>query len=727
MRYEIIHDIPGRVRVHCHDIHLSKKNAAAIEEILSLQEGFLAVSLSMRTGNLLISYSRVVPRRHVLAVLDVLTPADWHGFGEQARMPAPPLFEMTCSAILKTLASTVLKWIFLPAPVRYTLIVIDALPSLAKGMRSLLSGRMDIALLDATALTILALRRDFGAMRTILYMFEAADALESWTREQSRASLAESLALKIDVVWIKTDRGEVKRPLRNVVPGDLVVVRTGSVIPVDGVVAEGEAMVNQSVLTGESESAHKAAGLTVFAGTVVEEGNIIVRAEKTAGQTRLQEVISFIEESESLKAGIQSKAERLADAIVPYSLFLSFAVLLITRDPVRAAAVLMVDYSCAIRMSTPLTILAAIQDGIKNGVLIKGGKYVEALALADTLVIDKTGTLTMARPSVAKVAAFDGWTEREVLRTAACIEEHFPHPVARAVVKKAEQENLKHRERHAEPQYILAHGVVSRLDGKEVLIGSGHFVFDDMHIDLSDQVRDAAETEALRGRSLLYLAYGGQVVGMISIEDPIREDGIATLSGLSDAGVERITMLTGDGERTARTVAERLGISHYRANLLPVDKAGLIKEFRSAGYKVMFVGDGVNDSPALSAADVGVSLKDGADIAKEVAGVVLADGRLSGLLVARLLALATIERINWQFTGIMLLNTALIALGLVGGITPRLAALLHNLGTVLVTANSIRPLLPENVTAEPIDMPDVEVVEQYARESELNDRQFDTA
>ena len=694
MEYDILHDIPGRLRVHCRDIPVTWATAAAIGELLSSQDGVISANLSVRTGNLLIYYSRIMPKRHVLALLDVLEPSDWEGFGLDVE-PPQSFFEMSLSAVVKTAAIHALKWLFLPPYIRHGITLLAAAPCVFKGLGSLGRGNLDLAVLDGTALSVLAARRDFGAITTILWMFAAADSLEEWTREQSRNSLAESLALKIDSVWVKTPAGEVKRPMTDVKPGDLVIVQTGSVIPVDGVVVEGDALVNQSVLTGESEAAHKTVGLSVFAGTVIDEGSIVVRVTKAADETRLQGIVKFIEESESLKAGVQSRAERMADACVPYSLFLSLAILVVTRNPIRASAVLMVDYSCAIRMATPLTILSAIREGVRNGVLIKGGKYIESMAQADSLVVDKTGTLTRSRPSVARVAAFEGWNAVEVLRTAACIEEHFPHPVGRAVVKKADQENLHHRERHAKPEYILAHGIASTLDDKQILVGSAHFVFDDMGIPRNDEAEREAAIEAEKGRSLLYMAYDGRLVGLLAIEDPIREDAAATLAALSESGVRHITMLTGDGERTARAVAGTLGIGEYRSGLLPIDKADLINSMKRQGRQVIFVGDGVNDSPALSAATIGVSLKDGADIAKEVAGVVLVDGQLSALATARALSSLALERINWQFGFIMGLNSLLMGLGLFGVIAPRLAALLHNLGTVLVTANSVKPLLPE--------------------------------
>ncbi|MDR1612173.1 MAG: heavy metal translocating P-type ATPase [Planctomycetota bacterium] len=705
MRYEILHDIPGRLRVHCGGVPPTRANADAIGELLSMQEGILSAELSVRTGNMLVRYSRIMPREQVLAFFKVLEPSDWEGFGLDARVP-PSLFEMTLCAVAKVGFWQAVRRLILPPCVRYGLILLEALPYVFKGVKSLVRGRLDIAVLDASALSVLAARRDFSAIRTILWMFKAADALEEWTREESRNSLAESLELKIDSVWVRTPGGDMRRPLSEIRPGDLVVAQTGSVIPVDGVVAAGDALVNQSALTGESEAAHKGVGLTVFAGTVVDKGALVVRVEKAAGETRLQGIVKFIEESESLKAEVQSRAERMAEAFVPYSIGLALAVLALTRNPVRASAVLMVDYSCAIRMAAPLTILGAIREGVKYGVLIKGGKHIESLALADTLALDKTGTLTHSRPSVADVAAFDGWDRKEVLRVAACIEEHFPHPVGRAVVRKAEQEHLRHRERHAEPKYILAHGIVSILEGRRIVVGSDHFVFDDNGAPRKAEADRIAESEAAKGRSLLYLAYDGNLVGMLAVEDPIRDDAAPTLAELAAEGMGSVTMLTGDGERTAGAVAAALGIGEYRSGLLPADKANLINAMKRDGRRVVFVGDGVNDSPALSAADVGVSLKDGADIAKEVAGVVLVDGRLSSLATARKLSALALERINRQFGFIMVMNSLLIGLGLFGAIAPRLAAVLHNLGTVLVTVNAVKPLLPPAATDAILEMPE---------------------
>ncbi|MDR1535639.1 MAG: heavy metal translocating P-type ATPase [Planctomycetota bacterium] len=696
MKYEILHDIPGRLRLRCLDLAPTRRVADAVSALLSPQEGVVSVFLSPRTGNLLVIYSfGRTSREQVLALVGALTPDDWEGLEGEIQPRPPPLFETAFAAGLETAFNSLLRWLFLPAPVRFALNVWRAFPRLVRGLASLLSPRFDIALLDASALAIMILRRDSSAMRTLLLLFSAADSLEEWTREESRAGLADSLALKFDFAWVKTPGGEIRKRVADLREGDLVVVRAGAAIPVDGVAVAGEALVNQSTLTGESVPAPKRAGLSVFAGTVVEEGALTIRTDKPAEQTRLREIVRFIEESESLKAEVQSRAERLAESIVPYSLFLSLAVFAVSRDSARAAALLMVDYSCAIRLSSSMTIIAAIREGVGHGVLLKGGKYVEDAALVDCLALDKTGTLTLATPAVAGIRAFAGWGEEEALRTAACIEEHFPHPVARAVVREAERRRLRHREKHAEPEYIMAHGVASRLEGRDVLVGSAHFVLDDMGAEASAEAVEAARSEALLGRSILYLAVGGRVAGIIAIEDPVRPDAAGALAALAADGIGKIVILTGDGERTALAVTESLGLEAPRAELLPADKARIIREFREAGRRVMFVGDGVNDSPALSAANVGVSLKGGSDLAREVCGVLLLDGSLAGLLAARRLSRAALVRIDRQFWFIVGLNSLLLACGLYGGISPRFAAFFHNLGTLAVTANSIRRLLPE--------------------------------
>ena len=695
MKYAILHELPGRLRVKISGAPRDRRSVRAIAALLVRQEGLLSADLSPRTGNLLVFYQPgAASRRSLLDILEVLEPSDWEGLDGGFDHDIPPLFELALVSLGKIALVSSIRWLVFPGWVRNILNVCRALPRLAKGAGSLRRRRADIALLDGLALGILAWKREFSALRAILLLFSAADSLETWSRADSRAGLAESLAMKFDRAWIRTAAGDEYRPVSAIRPRDLVVVRTGEVIPIDGMAVEGEALVSQAALTGESEPAHKGPGITVFAGTAVAEGMLVIRAEKPADATRLWEIVRFIEESESLKGETASRAEILADAIVPYSLMLALTVFLFTRNLDRVASVLVVDYSCAIRISAPLTMLSAIREGIRRGVLLKGGRQVEAAAQADCLALDKTGTLTLAEPSVAKIAALGDWTEAEILRTTACIEEHFPHPVAKAVVREAERRGLRHRERHAEPEYILAHGVVSRLDGERVLVGSAHFVLDDNNVPSDETIRAWEQDEAALARSILYLAVGGRIVGAISIEDPIRPEAALVLKGFVADGIKQIVVLTGDGERTAQAVAGKLGVPLPRSGLLPADKAEIIQELKRDGRKVLFVGDGVNDSPALSAADVGAAPRNGADIAREVAGILLLDESLSPLLDARLLSRAALRRVDRQFGFIIGVNSILIGLGLAGLLSPATASFLHNFATLAVTVNSLNRLLP---------------------------------
>ncbi len=581
---------------------------------------------------------------------------------------------------------------FLPRIVRMISAFFRALPFLLKGGRSLASGRLNVDVLDAAALGISLVRGDFRSVGLITALFAVGEFLEEWTRKKSRESLAESLAVDVDTVWVKRGEAEVQVPLSALADDDLVVVRAGSSIPVDGVVAEGEAMVNQTSMTGEPLAVARRAGASVYAGTVVEEGRLDIRPTGVGSETRINQIVGFIERSEALKANVQGKAERLADAIVPYSFLLAAGVWAVTRDVARAASVLLVDYSCAIRLATPLAILTGMREGARHGVLIKGGRFIEGLAGADTVVFDKTGTLTEARPRVAEVIPLNGHGRDDVLRLAACLEEHFPHPVARAVVRKAEQESLDHQEEHAEVEYVVAHGIASRLRGKRVLVGSRHFVHEDEGVPL-DEFLPVVNEWAAKGYSILHLAMGGRLAGILCIEDPLRPEAADVVKGLRGQGVKRIIMLTGDGPVTAAAVASAVGVDEWRAQVLPADKADIVRQLQADGGKVVMVGDGINDSPALSAADVGVSLRDGADLAREVADVVLSGNDLAELLTARQLAKATLRRIHVNFGSIMGLNSAFMALGLVGRAQPGMLALLHNLTTVGVALNAMRPML----------------------------------
>ena len=531
----------------------------------------------------------------------------------------------------------------------------------------------------------------FESAAMILTLITVGKMLEARSKGKTTDALKGLMKLAPKTAVVVRNGQEATVPIEQVRKGDVFVVRPGENIPVDGVVAEGEASVNQASMTGEPLGVLRSPGSSVYAGTVVEEGEIAIRPTGVGDGTRLRQIVRFIEDSEALKAGVQGKAERLADAVVPFSFLLAGLVWLVTRNPARAASVLLVDYSCALKLSTPLAVLAAMKEGVGRGVLVKGGRFLESLAAADAVVFDKTGTLTESRPRVAEVIPGEGYERDDILRTAACLEEHFPHPVARAVVRKAEQEGLHHQEEHTEVEYVVAHGIASRLHGKRVLFGSRHYIHHDEGVPV-DAMREDIERLAREGRSILYLAVDGKLAGLIAIEDPLRPEAAPVIRKLLGRGI-RVVMLTGDDERTAAAVAERLGISEYRSQVLPTDKAEVIRSLQAEGHTVAMLGDGINDSPALSAADVGVTLSDGADLAREVADVVLTECRLDGLVTAVDLSKAAMRRIRTDFGLIMTLNTVFLASGLAGFLQPGPSALLHNLTTVGVSLNAMRPML----------------------------------
>ena len=572
--------------------------------------------------------------------------------------------------------------------------VCSAIPFLVKGLSALLHGRLSVEVLDASAILASLCMRDFRTVTMLTLLLGLGDTLAYWTRRHSMESLTESLALNVENVWKLQDDGtEISVPLSQISEGDLVVVRDGGAIPVDGIVEDGVAMVNQSSMTGEPLAVQRSKGSSVFASTVVEEGRIVIRVSSVGDKTRIRQVVSFIEESEQLKASIQGKTERLADMAVPFTFALAGIVFLITRNLRRAASVLLVDYSCALKLATPLAVLSSMREGAAHGVVIKGGRYLEALNEADTLVFDKTGTLTNATPQVVDVIAAEGHDPRDVLKVMACLEEHFPHPVARSVVRKAQQENIRHEEEHDEVEYIVAHGVASTLHGKKLRVGSRHYIENDEGIDVSPLEKEIVRQTSL-GRSLLYLAEDGKIAGMLAIEDPLRPEAVEVIQELRGEGFKRILMLTGDDTRTARAIAKRAGITEFRAQILPADKAQIVKELSDSGCRVLMVGDGINDAPALSASHVGVAMVDGTDLAQEVANVLLTRPDLHGIVTARRLARATLNRIHRNFAITLVANGLFIAGGLFMILQPGLSALLHNLTTLGVSLYAMRPYLP---------------------------------
>ena len=582
----------------------------------------------------------------------------------------------------------------LPFALRIVTAVAAAVPFLCKGVGALLHGRLSVDVLDAAAIGASLVMRDFRTVSMLTVLLGLGETLEYWTRRRSMATLTESLALNVENVWLLVDGTEVSVPLSQVREGDLVVVRDGGSIPV-------EAMVNQSSMTGEPLGVRRTPGATVYAGTAVEEGRLVIRAKSVGDGTRLRQVVRFIEESEALKAGIQGKYERLADMAVPFTFGLFGLVWLLTRNFRRASAVLLVDYSCALKLATPLAVLAAMREGARHGMAIKGGRYLEALSEADTVVFDKTGTLTQASPAVAGVFPAPGFQRDEVLRVMACLEEHFPHPVARAVVRQAAQEGLQHEEEHARVDYVVAHGVASTLHNKKIRVGSRHYVEHDEGVDLSP-LREEMERQSAMGRSLLFMSEDDRVAGMVAIEDPLRPEAPRVVQCLQDLGVKRVLMLTGDDERTARAVAASVGIKEFRAQVLTADKARIVQELTAQGCKVLMVGDGINDAPALSASHVGVAMSDGTDLAREVANVLLTHPSLEGLVSARLLGQRTLQRIRYNFAATMTLTSLFLLGGMFMVLGPGLSALLHNLTTLGVALNAMRPHLPPALPEEEI-------------------------
>ena len=622
MRFYIVHELRGlatpdsgrmRVRASC---PLNLAQAEALAGALATLPGIIVARVTPRLGSLLFFYEDQQSRESALTLLvgasDEQGPLTHMAATADDGTPGPG--EATLTEGLMPVFQYVFVRPLLPMALRIVNSVASAVPFLFKGIQAVLRGALNVDVLDAAAIGASLIMRDFRTVSLLTLLLGLGETLEYWTRRRSMATLTESLALNVENIWLLVDGTEVSVPLAQVKENDLVVVRDGGSIPVDGVVEEGCAVVNQSSMTGEPLGVRKMVGASVFAGTVVEEGRLVIRAKHVGDGTRLRQVVKFIEESETLKAGIQGKYERLADMAVPFTFGLAAVVWLLTRDFRRAASVLLVDYSCALKLATPLAVLASMREGARHGMAIKGGRYLEALNEADTVVFDKTGTLTQASPKVVEVFPAPGFDRTEVLRVMACLEEHFPHPVARAVVRKADEEGLKHEEEHAHVEYLVAHGVASSLYGKKMRVGSRHYIEHDEGVDLSP-LQHVVEEQAAMGRSLLFMSEDGKLAGMVSIEDPLRPEAARVVEELRGLGFGRILMLTGDDERTARAVAGSVGISEYRAQVLPADKARIVQDLTDQGCKVLMVGDGINDAPALSASHVGVAMSDGTDLA----------------------------------------------------------------------------------------------------------------
>lgn len=685
MNYQIVHDLPHRMRINLHVPKRHTPDSAEIERVFSDIEGILELSFNHRTRNLLVRYNGIGGVKDVVLKTLRETPVfvNRKGSREESTLRQKKRVAVIAGALL--IARPLIPLMLVPV-----LGLFGALPVLKKGYRSIRNSQLDVNTLDATAVGISLVRGDYLAASLITFFLKVGDYLEERIRQKSRESLSKMFQGPDEWVWVRRNGREVRTHNKDVTEGDLVVVRAGSSIPVDGIVVEGAALVNQSSITGEPFPVPKREGVRVYAGTVLEEGFLIVRSIKVGGETRISRVIRVIEQSEGLKADVQSYAERLANRIVPYSFLLSGLVYLFSRNTVKAVSVLLVDYSCAIKLSTPLAVMSAIITASRHGVIIKGGRFIEKLSQASVFVFDKTGTLTEAKPKVYDLFPFHGISREYLLKNVACVEEHFPHPVATAVVKRAEEEGIIHEENHAEVEYILAHGIASRIKEKRILVGSRHFIAEDNKISM-ECVEPVIKNIADKGLSILYVAVDDKLAGIIAIEDNVREDAQRFLTMLKSSGVERIILLTGDNEAAARNIAERLGIEEYYAQVLPERKTEIIKSLKNNGNVVAMVGDGINDSPAISLADVGISMKHGADITKEACDVLLLDVKLEKIIEAKTISQYTISRIKRNFAYAIGINTSLIALGILGLINPVASALIHNATTILISANSLRP------------------------------------
>lgn len=695
MRYDIVYDRPGRMRVRCGANVFTREEGYGIAGLLRKGAEASEVRVCPVNGSILIFYPQG-RRQTIFAILDGLRrcalPKGRPRDNDIKREIDDDFFKQVSALVTGHLLKNLL-----PPPIRLLLNIKNAISFWKEGAESLLSGRLDVPVLDASSIGAAFCQRDMKTAGSIMFMLRLSGLLEEYTRKRTTTILTQSLAVNVDSLWIVGEDGRERlTPMSEVKKGQTARIRTGSLIPVDGTVSEGDAMVNEASMTGESLPVHKKRGVTVYAGTVVMEGSIDVKITALPKESRIQQIVGLIENSEELKAGVQNRAEQLADRIVPFSFAGALAAWFFTGSASKALSVFMVDYSCGIKLSASISVISAMREAASRRIMVKGGKFLEAFAQADTIIFDKTGTLTEACPRVRNVLPFGGYDEDDILRTAACIEEHFPHSMARAVVRAAEERGLTHEERHADVEYVVAHGVVTRLEGKRALIGSAHFVFEDEKTIYTEEQKEAVK-RASEGGSALYLAMGGELAGVIFIDDPPRSEAAQTIAALRKRGIKKVVMLTGDSEDAARAVSEALGIDEYRSQVLPDKKAEIVESYKRNGGKVIMAGDGVNDSPALAAADVSVSMKDSSDIAREVADITLLSADLRELVVLRELSERLFTRIDRNYKFIIGFNTALLIMGLTGLMAPGRTAVLHNASTMGISALSTRPLLTNNM------------------------------
>lgn len=690
MKHKIVYDKPGRIRFRCGQYAFEKKHEAAICQKFTVHSFVTDVEASYQNGGILITY-RGDNRKNVIKLISQLNVKNLPNVANRPSETTKEIDKKFHSDIAKLTLKRIIKYALLPSPVRNVLAIATGIKYIVKGIRTLLDFKISVDVLDAASIAACLAKKDFKTANSVMFLLSVSALLEDYTRAKTKASLTDSLAVKTDKVWLVNDNCEQLIPISQLKIGDNIRVRTGSMIPVDGDIINGNAEINESSMTGESTVAQKSVGSTVFAGTVVENGNIIIKVRALSSQTKISKIIELIDNSENLKAKIQGNAENLANRMVPFSFAGFLAVLLFTRNITKAVSLLMVDYSCAIKLSIPISVISAIREASEYDITVKGGRYLEEYANADTIVFDKTGTLTHAEPTLDAVISFDDYTERDVLRIAACIEEHFPHSVARAIVEGAAKRNIIHEEEHAEVIYIVAHGIATMINGKRAIIGSHHFVVEDEKITITK--RQQNKINKISGnRSVIYLAVGNKLAGALCIDDPPREEAKDVISKLKDNGF-KIVMLTGDSISAAKITAEKLGISEYHAQVLPEDKHKFIEKLKADGSRVVMVGDGINDAPALAAANVSVAMSDASDIAKNTADITLRGANLYELVRLRILSNQLMKRIRTNYNFILSFNSALMLLGIFGVITPAASALFHNTSTMLICAKSMTPLL----------------------------------
>ncbi|KZX13316.1 heavy metal translocating P-type ATPase [Methanobrevibacter oralis] len=712
MKYQVMYDKGTRLRVRSGQWAFTKEEGYGLASLLLENDFIIEVFTSHRNGSLLIYYENVENKGKIFDILNNITIDDlFEGEPTQAQLSR----EITDDFLLKLskmVLGRLLGNIFYPIPLRNLITIYYAIDYLWEGFDSLTSFRVDVALLDGAAVAGALLQRNFKPASSMMFLLSISDALEDYTVQKAKSTLRDSLALNIDTLWVVGEDGtEIQCPAADIRKGDKIKVHMGDVIPVDGKVIDGEGMVNESSMTGEPLAVHKSNGKTVHAGTVVEEGNLIIEVFSINKETRLNKIIDLIENSEEYKADAQSRAEKLADSIVPYSFLTTFLTYLITRNATKALSVLMVDFSCAIKLTTPLSVISAMREASDHRMMVKGGKFLENYAIADTIVFDKTGTLTNASPKVVEVIPMSKRYGRdELLRMAACIEEHFAHSIATAIVKQAEEEGLKHEEDHSEVEYIVAHGIVTQYDDKRALIGSAHFLFDDEKVKVTKTQQKRIDKE-VKDHSVVYFAIDGKLEALICIEDPVRVEAKYVIEELKELGIKNIVMLTGDSESGAKSIANALGIDKYESQVLPEDKSRIVEKLKEEGKTVIMVGDGINDSPALAVADVSVSMKNSSDIAREVADISLLSDDLYDLVTLRKLSTGMFDKIYINYHGIVAVNSTLIALGILGTITPATSSMIHNLSTMLFGVMSTRSVLDEDEYTPDIEVEAIEVAD----------------